>query len=50
MQTDIWALGCVLYETLMLRHAFEAPSINQLAEKIVQGRRDPKPPPNSPPY
>ena len=25
----------------MLRHAFEAPSINKLAEKIVQGRRIP---------
>lgn len=41
MQTDIWSLGCVLYEMLMLRHAFEATSINKLAEKIIQGRHAP---------
>lgn len=39
-QADIWSLGCVLYEMLMLRHAFEAPSIGKLAEKIIQGRHD----------
>ncbi len=41
MQTDIWSLGCVVYEMLMLRHAFQAASINKLAEKIVQGRQAP---------
>lgn len=39
MQTDIWSLGCVLYEMLTLRHAFEAPSMSKLIEKIVNGRR-----------
>ncbi|BDA43989.1 probable serine/threonine-protein kinase Nek1 at N-terminal half [Coccomyxa sp. Obi] len=38
-KADIWSLGCVLYEMLTLRHAFEAPSINKLAEKIIQGRQ-----------
>ncbi|KAG7394483.1 hypothetical protein PHYBOEH_005144 [Phytophthora boehmeriae] len=34
--SDVWALGCVLYEMLALRHAFDAPNILTLILKIVQ--------------
>lgn len=36
-KSDIWALGCVLYEMCNLRHAFDAQSINGLAVKILRG-------------
>jgi serine/threonine protein kinase len=36
-ESDVWALGCVLYEMCNLRHAFEAQSINGLALKILKG-------------
>ena len=41
-KSDIWALGCVLYEMLTLKHAFDAKSMNGLAQKILRG-----PPPPS---
>ncbi|CAH0474562.1 unnamed protein product [Peronospora belbahrii] len=34
--SDVWSLGCVLYEILALRHAFDAPNILTLILKIVQ--------------
>ncbi|KAF4321589.1 hypothetical protein JM18_003683 [Phytophthora kernoviae] len=34
--SDMWSLGCVLYEMLALRHAFDAPNILTLILKIVQ--------------
>ncbi|KAL3663151.1 hypothetical protein V7S43_011562 [Phytophthora oleae] len=34
--SDVWSLGCVLYEMLALRHAFDAPNILTLILKIVQ--------------
>jgi NIMA (never in mitosis gene a)-related kinase 1/4/5 len=37
-KSDVWALGCVLFEMLALRHAFEAKSLNELAKKVVKGR------------
>ncbi|KAJ1449761.1 hypothetical protein M885DRAFT_534558 [Pelagophyceae sp. CCMP2097] len=40
-KSDIWALGCVLYEMTTLNHAFDANSINGLACKIVKGRYPP---------
>jgi serine/threonine protein kinase len=43
LQTDIWSLGCVLYEVLTLRHAFEAASMKALVAKIVAGRYAPVP-------
>jgi serine/threonine protein kinase len=36
-KTDIWALGCVIYEMCSLRHAFDAQSINALAVKVLKG-------------
>ncbi|KDO20417.1 NEK protein kinase [Saprolegnia parasitica CBS 223.65] len=34
--SDIWALGCVLYEICTLKHAFDAPNILMLIVKIIQ--------------
>ena len=36
-KSDIWSLGCVLYEMCNLRHAFDAQSIYGLAVKILRG-------------
>ena len=40
-KSDIWALGCVLYEMCNLRHAFDAQSFNGLAMKILRGSYPP---------
>eukprot|EP00057_Strongylocentrotus_purpuratus_P023351 XP_011677825.1 PREDICTED: serine/threonine-protein kinase Nek1 isoform X2 [Strongylocentrotus purpuratus] len=45
-KSDIWALGCVLYETLTLKHAFEAGNMKNLVLKIIRGSY----PPVSPRY
>ncbi|XP_072300237.1 serine/threonine-protein kinase Nek5-like [Eucyclogobius newberryi] len=42
-KTDVWSLGCVLYELCMLRHAFEGGSLRQLVSKICRGRYNPVP-------
>lgn len=34
--SDIWALGCVLYEMCALKHAFTASNLLGLVFKIVQ--------------
>ncbi|RHY26773.1 hypothetical protein DYB32_007313 [Aphanomyces invadans] len=34
--SDVWALGCVLYEVCALKHAFDAPNILMLIVKIIQ--------------
>ena len=36
-QSDIWALGCVLYEMATLRRAFDAPNLPALVLKIMRG-------------
>jgi non-specific serine/threonine protein kinase/NIMA (never in mitosis gene a)-related kinase len=36
-KSDIWALGCVLYELCSQKHAFDAQSLNGLAVKIMKG-------------
>uniref|UniRef100_A0A667XPU7 non-specific serine/threonine protein kinase n=1 Tax=Myripristis murdjan TaxID=586833 RepID=A0A667XPU7_9TELE len=40
-KTDIWSLGCVLYELCTLRHPFEGSSLRQLVGKICRGRYNP---------
>ncbi|XP_073899567.1 serine/threonine-protein kinase Nek5 isoform X2 [Castor canadensis] len=35
-KTDIWSLGCVLYELCTLKHPFEANSLHHLVLKICQ--------------
>ena len=40
-KSDIWALGCVLYEMTTLNRPFDANSLNALAIKIVKGRYPP---------
>ncbi|KAM4558581.1 serine/threonine-protein kinase Nek5 [Odontesthes bonariensis] len=42
-KTDIWSLGCVLYELCTLRHPFEGSSLRQLVSKICRGRYTPVP-------
>ncbi|NXJ93132.1 NEK1 kinase, partial [Corythaixoides concolor] len=40
-KSDIWALGCVLYEMCTLKHAFEAGNMKNLVLKIISGRFPP---------
>lgn len=35
-QSDIWSLGCLLYEITSLKHAFEAGSLKLLIHKVSQ--------------
>ena len=37
-QSDVWALGCVLYELATFRHAFDATSLPALVMNIVAGQ------------
>ncbi|CAF1209089.1 unnamed protein product [Rotaria sordida] len=37
-KTDIWSLGCCMYEIVNLHHAFEATDMNSLVIKILRGR------------
>ncbi|XP_023219561.1 serine/threonine-protein kinase Nek1-like [Centruroides sculpturatus] len=43
-KSDIWALGCVLYELCTLKHAFEAKNMKNLVLKIIRGSYPPVPP------
>ncbi|XP_061290677.1 serine/threonine-protein kinase Nek5 isoform X1 [Bos javanicus] len=40
-KTDIWSLGCVLYELCTLRHPFEGNNLQQLVLKICQAHVPP---------
>mmetsp|Transcript_102845 Transcript_102845/g.300031 ORF Transcript_102845/g.300031 Transcript_102845/m.300031 type:complete len:578 (-) Transcript_102845:88-1821(-) len=42
-KSDIWALGCVLYEMCMLKHAFESSSLLGLVYKICSDHYEPIP-------
>ncbi|KAG7173652.1 uncharacterized protein LOC121860174 [Homarus americanus] len=42
-KSDIWALGCVLYEMMTLKHAFEANNMKALILKIIRGIYQPVP-------
>ena len=43
-KSDIWALGCILYELCMLKRAFEAASLPALVMKIMRANYDPPAP------
>ena len=38
LQSDVWALGCCVYEMSTLKHAFNAKDMNSLAYRIVEGK------------
>ncbi|KAJ3221211.1 Serine/threonine-protein kinase Nek8 [Clydaea vesicula] len=42
-KSDIWALGCILYEMTMLRKIFEGTNLPSLVLKIMKGVYDPIP-------
>jgi len=42
-KSDIWSLGCILYEMTTLRHAFDASNMKELVVKILRGTYPPVP-------
>ncbi len=42
-RSDVWSLGCVLYELCTLKHAFSADNLLGLVYKIVQDKYEPIP-------
>eukprot|EP00929_Paragymnodinium_shiwhaense_P032452 TRINITY_DN1797_c0_g1_i1.p1 TRINITY_DN1797_c0_g1~~TRINITY_DN1797_c0_g1_i1.p1 ORF type:complete len:656 (-),score=177.80 TRINITY_DN1797_c0_g1_i1:74-2041(-) len=42
-KSDVWSLGCVLYEMCMLKHAFSADNLLGLVYKIVSDKYEPIP-------
>lgn len=36
-KSDVWALGCILYELTTLTHAFDGRNFNALVQKILKG-------------
>ncbi|BDA43378.1 probable serine/threonine-protein kinase Nek8 at C-terminar half [Coccomyxa sp. Obi] len=42
-KTDVWALGCILYEMCCLRKAFEAANLGAITIKIMSGKYAPIP-------
>lgn len=37
-KSDVWALGCCVYEMLTLKHAFNAKDMTSLMIKITRGK------------
>ena len=48
-RTDIWAFGCVLYEMLTGKRAFEGDDVTETLAAIIRGEPDWKALPNTPP-
>ena len=42
-KSDVWSLGCILYELCTLKHAFEAGNMKSLVLKILKGSYPPIP-------
>ncbi|XP_065058314.1 serine/threonine-protein kinase Nek4-like isoform X1 [Rhopilema esculentum] len=42
-RSDVWALGCCVYEMTTLKHAFNARDMNALVYKILKGKTPPMP-------
>lgn len=37
-KSDIWSLGCIIYEMIMLQPAFKSASMNELYKKVVNAK------------
>ncbi|XP_008578291.1 PREDICTED: serine/threonine-protein kinase Nek4 isoform X3 [Galeopterus variegatus] len=42
-KSDVWALGCCVYEMATLKHAFNAKDLNSLVYRIIEGKLPPMP-------
>eukprot|EP01063_Lacrimia_lanifica_P008880 TRINITY_DN1595_c0_g6_i1.p1 TRINITY_DN1595_c0_g6~~TRINITY_DN1595_c0_g6_i1.p1 ORF type:complete len:952 (+),score=413.99 TRINITY_DN1595_c0_g6_i1:166-3021(+) len=42
-KSDVWSLGCILYELCTLKHAFDGSSMQSLMKRIVRGEYKPIP-------